>query len=354
MLPARARTWLLISGFWTLFGIIAGTQIQISMLSHHHSWLRVLFYQVVVWDLWILFSLVVIGLVRRVPLVPARAGAILFHLAVGLLIGIVHAAQWVALVLLIRPYDFMNPTAFMGTFEWIAVSQMPLELVLYGLVALAVHVREAHANARERELRAAQLERSLAEARLHALELQIQPHFLFNTLNAIGALVRGGQNAQAVGMITGLSDLLRYALDRAGGARVALAEEAGMLARYLEIQRLRFPDRLTCTIDVAEGARRAAVPVLLLQPLAENAIRHGIAKSEAPGRVTMRAFREGESLRVEMFNTGRLDPEPGRGIGLSITIARLEELYGERQSFALRQEDGGVLAALSIPWSPVS
>ena len=346
------RSRLLLPGLWILFGLISGIQIQISMLSHNHSWVRVLSYQVLVWSLWIPASLAIAALIRRVPLAPPRAGAVLLHVAAAVGLGIVHQALWVALVLWMKPYDFMNPTSFGGHYIDITVSQMPLELLLYGLVALAVHARAAVASARERELRAAQLETSLAEARLHALEVQIQPHFLFNTLNAIGALVRTGKSAEAIGMIGGLSDLLRYALDRAGGTRVPLEEETAMLARYLEIQRLRFPDRLTSSIDVAPDAAGAAVPVLLLQPLAENAIRHGIARSEAPGRVTVRAFREGDSLRLEMFNSGRLDPAREHGIGLSTTIARLEQLYGARQSFSLRQEDGGVLASVTIPWSP--
>jgi len=346
-----ARPYVLLASFWILFGIISGIQIQISMLSHHHSWPRVLTYQVLVWSLWIPASLAVAALVRRWPLVPPRPRPIALHVLVASLFGVLHAVLWVALVLWMKPYDFMNPTAFGGFFGDVAISQMPLEWVLYGIVVLAIYTRAAFAAARERELRAAQLETSLAEARLHALELQIQPHFLFNTLNAIGALVRTGKNAEAVGMIGGLSELLRYALDRAGGARVTLDEETAMLSRYLDIQRLRFPDRLATSIDVAPEAARAAVPVLLLQPLAENAIRHGIAKSDAPGRVALKAFREGDSLRLEMFNTGRLDPGRENGIGLSTTIARLAELYGERQRFVLRQEDGGVLASVTIPWS---
>jgi LytS/YehU family sensor histidine kinase len=152
-------------------------------------------------------------------------------------------------------------------------------------------------------------------------------------------------------MIGGLSELLRYALERSGDSRVALEDEAAMLQRYLEIQRLRFADRLTVEIDVAPNARRAAFPVLLLQPLAENAIRHGIARSDAPGRVWVRAFRIGETLRVEMFNTGRLAANAEHGIGLTNTLARLEQLYGKQAQFELVEHEGGVLVRLTMPWS---
>jgi len=273
---------------------------------------------------------------------------------VGLVLGTLHALWWVVLILWIVPYDWMNPTTFAEPFFQIGLKQMPLELVLYALVVLADYAFDYYTKYREREVRTAQLERSLAEARLHALELQIQPHFLFNTLNGISALVRGGQNTEAIGMISGLSDLLRYALDRAGGPRVALEEEAAMLARYLEIQRLRFADRLSYTIEIADDARRAAVPVLLLQPLAENAIRHGIALSDAPGRVAVSAVKGGDRLRITMFNTGRLLEEAEQGIGLSTTVERLAQLYGPAGQFELAAQDGGVLATITLPWSPAS
>src|SRR5207253_7416388 len=118
---------------------------------------------------------------------------------------------------------------------------------------------------------------------LHALELQIQPHFLFNTLNAVTSLVRTGKNSEAIVMIAGLSDILRYTLDHEGNQRVRLEAETEMLRRYLEIQRTRFADRMTFSIDVDSSVRSAAVPTLILQPLAENAVRHGIARSAAGG-----------------------------------------------------------------------
>src|SRR5262245_15583435 len=302
----RSQIVLLVVGFWVLFGLICGTQIWISMIDHGHSVPRVLFYAVTVWSLWIPITFTVAWLVRRLPVVPPRAANIVTHVALALVIGVLHTASWVGLQLLIVPYDRMNPTEFRGPFLRITLGQMPTEVILYALVVLTVYAADMYARYRERELRAAQLEASLAEARLHALELQIQPHFLFNTLNAISTLVRVGHNQEAVTMIGGLSDLLRYALERAGDQRVALDDEVEMLRRYLEIQRLRFDDRLTFDIDIAPDSRRGAVPVLLLQPLAENAIRHGIAMRDTPGRVDVKVSRLDGTLLIELSNSGRL------------------------------------------------
>jgi hypothetical protein len=323
-----------------------------SMLSHGHSLARILFYNLIVWNAWVLFAFGIRRLTRRIPLAPLRAPSLLLHLLAGCVVGLLHAAWWVSCMLVIRPYDHMNPTDFAIPFLGLAGAQLPLELLLYALVAFAAHAEGYYAQYRERETRAAQLEKSLAEARLHALELQIQPHFLFNTLNTVTALVRTGRPDEAVAVIAGLSDLLRYALDRAG--TVTLAEEAEMVTRYLEIQRLRFSDRLTFDIDVDEDTRGASVPVLLLQPLAENAIRHGIAPSAGPGRVAIHAARDNGTLRIEMFNSGHLAVPMRHGIGLSNTIARLQQLYGADQGFEIRDGSEGVTTVVTIPWSAIS
>jgi two-component system LytT family sensor kinase len=350
----RSHAWLLVTAGWALFGVVCGLQVWLSMITHGHSLARMTLFYVSVWALWIPATFAVGALARRLPLVPVRRMAVLIHLLVACVWGVVHAALWVQLTLLLVPYDRMNPTSFTRAFTSTAFFQMPTELVLYALVALSAHALDYYARDRAREVRSAQLESSLAEARLHALELQIQPHFLFNTLNAVSALVRTGQPKDAVRMIGGLSDLLRYVLDRSGGQRVRVEEEAEMLRQYLEIQRLRFPDRLTYEIEVAPEARRAAVPVLLLQPLAENAIRHGIAGSTGAGRVHLRVFRQDDTLRVEMQNSGRLGDTHGRGIGIANTVARLEQLYGEHQAFELTGESDGVMARVTIPWSEVA
>lgn len=162
------------------------------------------------------------------------------------------------------------------------------------------------------------------------------------------------RNNEAVTMIAGLSDLLRYTLDHAGEQRVPLEDEANITRRYLEIQRTRFPDRMTYEIAVAPDALRAAVPTLILQPLAENAIRHGVAQSAAAGRVEIRAFREDDNLRLDVFNTGKLAAGHTLGIGLRNTIARLRHLYGDHQPFGIRQAELGVVASVTIPWSEVA
>src|SRR5262249_28045787 len=148
-------------------------------------------------------------------------------------------------------------------------------------------------------------------------------------------------NDEAVTMIAGLSDLLRYTLDHANDQTVPLDEESTILRRYLEIQRARFPDRLTFDIDIANDVRKAAVPTLILQPLAENAIRHGIATSAGAGEVSVRAFRDNGDLRIEMFNSGSLRDAP-EGVGLRNTRERLQRIYGDGHRFDLRASSRGV------------
>jgi len=324
------------------------------MLAHNHSLLRLVVYEIAVWSAWILVGRGVALMVRRFPAVPPSARNILVHLATAAVAALLHAAWWVGLELLIVPFDIMNPKSFGPRFVKIVFYQAPLELMLYAMVALTVVAYDSYVRSREREVRAAHLETLLAEARLRALELQIRPHFLFNTLNAVSALVHTGARDQALGMLGGLSDLLRYALDRAGTQSAAVEDEVAMARRYLEIQQLRAPDRLTFAIDVAPEAKRGAVPVLLLQPLVENAIRHGIEASDGPGRVELRIVRDGDRLRVRIWNSGRLGARRVEGIGLANTVERLDQLYAGRHALALREQDGGVVAEISLPWSEVA
>ncbi|HSY52188.1 MAG TPA: histidine kinase [Thermoanaerobaculia bacterium] len=347
----RGVAWRFAILFWTVFGVITGIQVWISMITHGHSVPRLIFYYVAVWEAWLAATAVIVWLLHRFPVVPPRSFAVLVHVLAACCIAILHSFYWVGLMILIRPYDRMTAEPSQLDIAEILFYRLPLEWLLYCLVLGAALAFEFYERYRERALQAAQLEASLAEARLHALELQIQPHFLFNTLNAISGLVRVKRNDEAITMMAGLSELLRYTLDHAGDQHVALEEELTVVRRYLEIQRARFPDRMSFTIDASAEAERGEVPALLLQPLAENAVRHGIALSASPGVVSVRAFRDDGQLRIEVFNTGVLGERGDGGIGLRNTMARLRHLYGEEGQFDLSNTNGGVTASVTIPWS---
>lgn len=203
--------------------------------------------------------------------------------------------------------------------------------------------------ARERE----QLEAELARAQFETLKLQLHPHFLFNTLNSITALIpTDGTSAQR--MVEGLSDLLRLTLRSAGDNEVALDRELDLLGHYLDIQQTRFQDRLTVALDIEPGTRQAMVPSLMLQPLVENAIRHGIAPRAAPGLVEIRAAKRDGMLHLEVADDGigsQAGLSAGGGIGLGNTRARLQSLYGASHRFDARSGPGGGFAVtIDIPF----
>ncbi len=218
--------------------------------------------------------------------------------------------------------------------------------VLFGLR----HAIEYYKQYRARELTASRLEARLAMARLEALQMQLHPHFLFNTLHAISALMyRNVEGADR--MLARLSDLLRLTLDSAGVQEVPLQREMECLDKYLEIEQVRFGDRLRVRRAIAPETLDALVPNLVLQPLVENAVRHAIASRESGGTIEVVARREGEALAIEVRDDGPGIAGPIReGIGMANTRARLEQLYGDGQTFhAGNAPGGGFQVRLTVP-----
>ncbi|MET0594272.1 MAG: histidine kinase [Polyangiaceae bacterium] len=205
----------------------------------------------------------------------------------------------------------------------------------------------------DRRLRVSKLETELAVTKLRALEMRLRPHFLYNALHTIGGLVRTEQGPAAVRMIAGLGELLRHTLRDDEAQEVPLSRELELTFRYLDIEQARFGDRLRVDLEIAPETENAHVPSLLLQPLVENAVRYGVESESGGGKVVVRAYRDGETLCLDVQDNGkgpREEPTES-GIGLSTTRARLEQLYGRKQKLELeRAATGGALATVRIPF----
>jgi sensor histidine kinase YesM len=224
-------------------------------------------------------------------------------------------------------------------------------LAYVALIGLA-HAGVFHRRYREREQQAALLASRLNEARLHALQAQLQPHFLFNSLNGIATLLRRDP-AKAEEMLLSLSELLRVALSSSHRQEIPLREEMDFLGRYLEIQRMRFGDRLQVSEEIDASATDCLVPALLLQPLVENAIRHGLEPSGRPGLLRIAALRKGAWLQITVEDNGVGLP-PGEslnaGVGLANVRERLATLHGAAQAFDITQRPaGGVVVSIKLP-----
>ena len=335
--------------WWTLNGIAVGTQ---WMLMVDPSGKGISFWHAVPTSLvgawgWIPLALGLIWLARWHPIEPGRIGrSLAVHLVAVLLIIVARAIY----IYLLDPWLhwYGSPPAFAEVLVQSVWNNFFQAWMVIG-VAHALYYSE---RARQREAQAIRLQSQLADARLAALSSQLNPHFLFNALNSIAELVHRDADA-ADAMIVGLSALLRSSLDRAGTQEVPLDEELALLGHYLDIEKIRLGERLRIEWDVAPAVGQALVPPLLLQPLVENAVRHGISRRLTPGRIRVSARREKSSLVLEVHDDGGelAEASGGFGIGLATTRARLVALHGSAASLELvRDPDSGTIARLALPF----
>ena len=256
-------------------------------------------------------------------------------------------------------YAAFNPHSWHWSIQWIlferlfAFNVVSDVVSIYMPILLVAHAVWYYKKLRERDLRTSQLEAQLSQARLQALKSQLQPHFLFNTLHSISALVLTDAHA-ADRMIVRLSDLLRMSLESSDVQETTLAREIEFVLSYVEIEKIRFADRLKVVLEIAPDTLDAQVPHLVLQPLVENAVRHGIAKRSADGVVRIAAKREGERLFLEVRDNGpglgELDPQ-STGVGLTATRDRLQTLYGNDQAVEIRNvPQSGLEVSVQIPF----
>ena len=224
------------------------------------------------------------------------------------------------------------------------------QLMIYAAVLAAGFAREYFLREQQRRREAAHLEALLAHARLDALRMQLNPHFLFNTLHAVSALVERDPSGVRK-MIARLSELLRHTLDTKGPDEIALRDELGFLQRYLDIMAVRFQGKLRVQTSFDDSVLGVKVPIFILQPLVENALEHGVSRATGEAEIEIRARRDGEQLVVSVHDRGPGLDASVEGVGLTNTRARLAALYGDAASVAVRTEpEGGAAAELRLPW----
>jgi two-component system, LytTR family, sensor kinase len=307
------------------------------------------------WYSWALLVPVMLFLARRYPFERQRwRRAAAVHAAGVVVVVFTHAILTVSIRELVAIPFGMKLGSWGSEFERLFFLNFDWEMMTYWAVVGLSHALDYHKEAQDRTLAAARLETALAEAQLQALQRQLHPHFLFNTLHTISALMHRDTEA-ADAMLARLSDLLRLTLDRLGVQEVPLKEELDFLEKYLEIERTRFGDRLVVDIQIEPETLDICVPNLVLQPLVENAIRHGIAPRIGGGRVQIVARRTGDRLWMMVRDNGaglskaKLDAF-NLGVGVSNTRSRLEHLYPGNHRFEFHEpSDGGLAVTIEIP-----
>jgi two-component system LytT family sensor kinase len=355
---ADSPRWIGIASIWFSFGLIDALETVFVMRSEgmHHAWLILFAVVTFSWLPWVVATPLILRLSRRFPLVkPISTVTWLVHVSACAATGIVSSAWTSCLYFLLNPYPEPAPSPYLQLWFDKFSNGLLTYVVLYAGMLMLNYVLDSRARLAFRETEAARLNEQLVIAQLHALRQQIEPHFLFNTLNSVAGLVREGRNDSAVIMIAGLSDLLRRMLDDSTRQQVPLQEEMAFAQKYLDIQKVRFIDRLQVDVDVPRELNLAQVPSLILQPMVENAIKHGIAKRAKGGAIRIAASRSSGMLTLSVFNDGPSLPANWEttcpGIGISNVRTRLQTLYGNACDIRMRnQSSGGVEVSVSLPF----
>jgi two-component system, LytTR family, sensor kinase len=353
----RSTRWLWIAAIWCAGGLFDASQTVLIMYAEgrHHAWLPLFGTELASWLPWALATPLVSSLARRHAIIRgATVPTVAVHLAAFATVSLVTEAWSAVLQMLFNPWDHPQRPTFIDTWGTSLLFQVLTFLIVYALILTVTFVVEARASMARQMTETARLNEELSRAQLAALRGQMEPHFMFNTLNSIAGLVRDHRNDAAVSMIVGLSEFLRRASEDSHRSQVTLAEEVEYLQRYLDIQKVRFGERLQVSVDIPAELLHAQVPNLLLQPLVENAIKHGIAKRVAGGTVRVAGARHNGNLCLSVYNDGPSLPTDWQathtGVGIGNLRTRLQILHGNESELQLRRADtGGVEVVVTLP-----
>ena len=359
-MPASASTRVIAAGaaVATVLALSIAAQTYLSMLGHGHSFRRMLAWQLATWAFWACVAPVVL---RRGAEFMARRPRTLADVVplvwLGTLLLAVHGVLSAQLTMWIQPFVPVETYNLVQAWAVQLPVRFAIDLFAYGLLIALGGALWTHRRAQLLEVRESRLETELAHAQLHALRLEIEPHFLFNTLNAITALVRLKENSRAVEMLVGLGDFMRGNLDQPHDQLVTLATEVAWAHRYIALQQARFGDRLKVEYHIADECLTYLVPTLLLQPIVENAFRHGIGRKTHACCLKMCATQQQGALTITIADDGAglpadFDVERQSGTGLRNVRSRLGHLYGDDAHFDIRRAgDIGTAVTIRVPVS---
>lgn len=344
-------------GFWTLLGLSYALSAGLSGLSEGEApnWSRLLTWYLASFWLWMLLVPLIARLGRRTAGGDWRRFC-LVHIPVSVAMALAQVLVRVGVFWMLWRHDITNVHSFGAYLQREFVFNFYFAQLTYWVILAVLRGVDSRRHLRDERLRSAQLETQLVQSQLHAMRMQLQPHFLFNTLNAISALALAEPN-RARKMIARLSDLLRLTLEERHATMVPLSHELEFVRCYLEIQQERFRDRLETSFDVADDTLEAAVPGMLLQPLVENALRHGLLAKSTPGSLLIRIRRDGAHLQLSVEDDGLGLPDGGvvDGVGLGTTRERLRMQFEDAASLAMHaREGGGTRVELRMPFRVIA
>ena len=354
----RSTSWRWIAGIWFAGGLCDACQTVLSMRAEGKlvPWQPLFATELVGWLPWALATPLVIAVARRYPIFRGiNVRSVGIHLMLFAAVSAVTETWSTALQMVFNPWQNAQRPAFLDTWTMMCLYQAVTFLTAYALIVTVTFIMDAKASMAQQITEAARLNAELSKAQLAALRRQIDPHFLYNTLNSIAGLVRDHLNEAAVSMIVGLSEFLRRSSEDSHRAQVALQEEVEYLQRYIDIQKVRFGERLQVSVDIPAELLRAEVPNLLLQPLVENAIKHGIAKRVAGGIVRVAGERHNSHLCLTVYNDGPALPPDWEaaqsGVGIRNLRTRLQILHGNQSELQLRRaSSAGVEVLVTLPF----
>lgn len=355
---AQPIRWRWIAAIWCAGGLFEASQAVLIMRfaeGRHHAWLPLFITELATWLPWALATPWVIGLARRYPIIRGTTiRTVAVHFSVFITISVVAEAWSALLQVLFNPWGNKRAPTFWDTWSITLLYQILIFLIAYVLILTITYLIDSRENIARQMTETARLNEELSKAQLAALRRQMEPHFMFNTLNSIAALVRDRRNDAAVSMIVGLSEFLRRASEDSHRSQVTLGEEVEYLQRYVDIQKARFGERLHVSVDIPTQLLNVPVPNLLLQPLVENAIKHGIGKRAAGGAVRVAGQRRDGSLYLSVYNDGPSLPKDWEtnsgGVGLANLRNRLRILHGGAADLAMTAgEPDGVEVIVTLP-----